>query len=41
MKCLRPMIGVTRWDRVRINEIWSRARIEETLAKKVKVVWAL
>ena len=34
MKCLRPTMGVTRWDRVRNDEIRMRARIEETLAKK-------
>ena len=35
MKCLRPMVGVTRWDRVRNDEIRRRAVIEETLAEKV------
>ena len=35
MKCLRPMVGVTRWDRIRNEEIQRRAGIEETLAEKV------
>ena len=29
------MVGVTRWDRIRNNEIRMRACIEETLAEKV------
>ena len=33
MKCLRPMVGVTRWDRIRKEEIRRRAGIEETLAE--------
>ena len=35
MKCLRPIEGVTRWDRIRNEEIRRRAGIEETLAEKV------
>ena len=35
MKCLRPMVEVTRWDMIRIEEIQRRAVIEETLAEKV------
>ena len=35
MKCLRPMVGVTRWDRIRDEEIQSTAEIEATLAEKV------
>ena len=34
MKCLRPMVRVTRWDRARYDEIWKMAGIEETLADK-------
>ena len=29
------MLGVTRWDRVRNDEVWRMAGIEETLAEKV------
>ena len=36
MKCLRPVIGVTRWDRIRNEEIRRRAGIKETLAEKVE-----
>ena len=32
MKCLRPMVGVTRWDRIMNEEIRRRAGIEETLS---------
>ena len=35
MKCLKPMVGVTRWDTIRNEEIRMRAGIEETLAEKV------
>ena len=35
MKCLRPMVGVTKWDRLRNEEIRRWARIEETPAEKV------
>ena len=35
MKCLRPMVGVTRWDRIRNEEIRRNAGVEETLAEKV------
>ena len=35
MKCLRPMVGVTRRDRIRNEEIRRRTGIEETLAEKV------
>ena len=35
MKCLRSMVGVTRWDRVRNTEIRRRAGIKETLTDKV------
>ena len=35
MKCLRSMVGVTRWDRLRNEEIGRRADIEESLAEKV------
>ena len=35
MKCLRPMVGVTKWDRIRNEEIRRRAVIEETRAEKV------
>ena len=35
MKCLRPMVGVTIWDRIRNEEIQKRKGIEETLAEKV------
>ena len=35
MKGLRPMVGVTKWDRIRSEEIRRRAGIEETLAQKV------
>ena len=35
MKCLRPMVGVMRWDRIRNEEILRRVGIEETLAEKV------
>ena len=35
MKGLRPMVGNTRWDRVRNEEIRRRAGIDETLAEKV------
>ena len=35
MKCLRPVVGVTRWDRIRNEDIRRRAGIEETLAEKV------
>ena len=35
IKCLRPMVGVTRWDRIRNEEIRRRAGIEETLSEKV------
>ena len=45
MKCLRPKVGVTRWDRIRNEEIRRRAGIEETLSEKVDkksimMVWA-
>ena len=35
MKCLRPMVGGTRWDRDRNDEIRRKAMIEETFADKV------
>ena len=35
MKCLRPMVGCTRWDRIRNEENRRRAGIEKTLAEKV------
>ena len=35
MKGVRPMVGVTRWDRIRNEEIRRRADIEKTLAEKV------
>ena len=35
MKCLRPMVGVTRWDRIRNEEIQRKAGMEETVAEKV------
>ena len=35
MKCLSPMVGVTRWDMIRNEEIQRRAGIEKTLAEKV------
>ena len=35
MKCLRPKVGVTRWDSIRNDEIRRRADIEETLAEKL------
>ena len=34
MKCLRPMVGVTRWDRIMNEEIRRRAGIDETLAEE-------
>ena len=35
IKCLRPLVGVTRWDRIRNEEIQSKAGTEATLAGKV------
>ena len=35
MKCLRPMVEVTRWDRIRNEEIRKKAGIEETLTEEV------
>ena len=35
MKCLRNVVGVVRWHRVRNDEIQSKAGIEVTLAEKV------
>ena len=35
MKCLIPKVWVTRWDRIRNEEIRRRAGIEERLAEKV------
>ena len=35
MKCLRPVLRVTRFDRVRNEEIRRRAGIEETFLEKV------
>ena len=35
IKCLRPMLGVTRWYRVQNGEICSNVGIEESLAQKV------
>ena len=35
MKNLRPMVGVTRWDRINNEEIRRRAGIEETLEDKI------
>ena len=35
MKCLRLMVGVTKWDRIRNEEICRWVGIEETLAEKV------
>ena len=35
MKCLRPMVGVTRWERIKNEEIRRKAGIKETLAEKV------
>ena len=35
MNCPRPIVGVTRGDRIRNEEIQSRAGIEDTLAEKV------
>ena len=35
MKCLRPMVRVMRWERIRNEEIRRRAGIEETFAEKV------
>ena len=34
MKCQKPTVAVTRWDRVRNYGIRRRAGIEETLAEK-------
>ena len=31
IKCLRPMVGITIWDRFRNEKIQRRAGIEETL----------
>ena len=35
MKCLGPMVGVTRWNRIRNEVIERRAGIQETFAEKV------
>ena len=35
MKCLRPMVGVARWDRIWNEEIRRRAGIKETHAEEV------
>ena len=35
MKCLRSMLGITRWDRTVNDEIRRRAEIVETLVEKV------
>ena len=34
MKCLRSLVGVSRMDRVRIEEVRRRARIEMELANR-------
>ena len=35
MKCLRLLVGVTRWDRIRNEEIRRSAGIEQNLADNV------
>ena len=35
MKCPRPKVGVTRWDKIRNEEIRRRAGIKETFTEKV------
>ena len=35
MTCLRPMVGITRWDGVRNEQILRRTVIEETFEEKV------
>ena len=44
MKCLRSLIGVSRMDRVRNEEMRRRAEIEMELASKadqsIEMVWA-
>ena len=35
MKCLRPMVGVTRWEMIRNEEIRRRAGIEGLMQKKL------
>ena len=43
MKCLRSMVGVSRMDRVRNEEVRRRAGIERELASRaesIEMVWA-
>ena len=44
MKCLRSLVGVSRMDRVRNEEVRRRAGIERELAsradQRVEMVWA-
>ena len=35
MKCLRPIVRVTRWDRIRNNKIRRRTGIKKTIAENV------
>ena len=35
MKCLRSMAGVSRWDRLRNEEVKERTRVEKELAARV------
>ena len=37
MKCVNPIMGVTRWDRFRNDEIRKRAGIEGTLEQKMDI----
>ena len=44
MKCLRSLVGVSRMDRVRNEEVRRKARIERGLASRedqsIEMVWA-
>ena len=45
MKCLRSLVGVSRMDRVRNDEVRRRGGIERKLASRadqsIEMVWAL
>ena len=41
MMCLRPLVGITRRDTVRKDEIRRKAAIEETLPFELETQWRI